>query len=325
MNSQYTFRPATLADAPQIHALQRAVSAQDQPDRIVTLQEVEADFSDPYGKAEHDSLVALDVTGTLVGLMWVFVPPEPVGEIPASLTALVHPAHRQRGIGHYLQTWGEKRAAERLSNHAESGLRRLYRVGARDSQLDRLKLFKEYGYGESRAIYRMRRDLHQPISPLVLPANIKFLTYQPEHDALAWRAIDESFEDHWGHQPLTFDEWHLYYTHSPDFRADLTVIALDTERNEVAAACMMKVVADEVASTGMKIAWLLAIGVRRPWRKMGLGAALVSQAMLNCRAAGLDYLRLGVDSDNPTGALRLYERLGFRPIWRWVWQEKNFV
>lgn len=323
--SLYTFRPATTDDAQQIYALQREVSKQDQPDRIVTLSEILADFSDPYGNAEHDSLVAVDAAGEIVGLMWVFVPPEPMGEVPASLTALVHPAHRRRGIGHHLQTWGEHRAAERLANYASSGLRRLYRVGARDTQLDRLTLFKEYGYVESRMLYRMRRDLHEPIPAPILPANIKLLTYQPEHDLLAWHAVDQAFEDHWGHQPLSLDEWHLYYTHSPDFRADLTVIALDTERNEVAAACMMKVVADEVATTGMRIAWLPSIGVRRPWRKIGLGAALVSQAMLNCRAAGLDYLRLGVDSDNPTGALRLYERLGFRPIWRWVWLEKDFV
>ena len=163
----------------------------------MTWQEVKADFSDPYGRAKYDCLVGLDGTGSVVGLMWVFVPPEPVGEIPATLTALVHLVHRRRGIGHYLQTWGEYRAAERLGKYAESGLRRLYRVGACDSQLDLLKLFKEYGYAESCVIYRMRRDLHQLISPVVLPANIKFLTYQPEHDASAWRAIDDYLRIKW--------------------------------------------------------------------------------------------------------------------------------
>jgi ribosomal protein S18 acetylase RimI-like enzyme len=136
---------------------------------------------------------------------------------------------------------------------------------------------------------------------------------------------DESFEDHWGHQPLTQEEWRIFYTHNPDFRPDLTTIAYDTMRNEVAGICIIKSSQDEIDRTGIKICYLPTIGTRRGWRKMGIGTTMLCDAMRKARAAGFDYVRLGVDSDNPSGALRLYQRFGFYVLWRWLWLEKDLA
>jgi ribosomal protein S18 acetylase RimI-like enzyme len=57
--------------------------------------------------------------------------------------------------------------------------------------------------------------------------------------------------------------------------------------------------------------WIQALGVRRAWRKRGVATALLCQSMRAFKAAGLDYATLGVDTQNLTGALQLYERLGF--------------
>jgi ribosomal protein S18 acetylase RimI-like enzyme len=42
-------------------------------------------------------------------------------------------------------------------------------------------------------------------------------------------------------------------------------------------------------------------------------------------AAGLEAATLGVDAENPTGALGIYERVGFRPIRRSVRLQRPFV
>ena len=57
--------------------------------------------------------------------------------------------------------------------------------------------------------------------------------------------------------------------------------------------------------------WLEHISVRRPWRGRGLGRALTAEGLRRLRAAGMTEAMLGVDAENPTGALGLYERLGF--------------
>jgi ribosomal protein S18 acetylase RimI-like enzyme len=57
--------------------------------------------------------------------------------------------------------------------------------------------------------------------------------------------------------------------------------------------------------------WLERISVRRPWRRRGLGRAITAEALRRLRDAGLRDAMLGVDADNPNGALELYEGLGF--------------
>jgi ribosomal protein S18 acetylase RimI-like enzyme len=63
---------------------------------------------------------------------------------------------------------------------------------------------------------------------------------------------------------------------------------------------------------GRSRGWLDSVFTRRPWRRRGLGAAHVARSLVRLREAGMTEAMLGVDSDNPTGALGLYERAGFR-------------
>jgi mycothiol synthase len=63
---------------------------------------------------------------------------------------------------------------------------------------------------------------------------------------------------------------------------------------------------------GLSRGWLEHISVRRPWRKRGLATALIAETLRLFQDMGLEEGALGVDSENPTGALRLYESLGFR-------------
>ncbi|MEO5884797.1 MAG: GNAT family N-acetyltransferase, partial [Candidatus Limnocylindrales bacterium] len=68
---------------------------------------------------------------------------------------------------------------------------------------------------------------------------------------------------------------------------------------------------DENRELGVARGWLEHISVRRPWRRRGLGRALTAEGLRRLRAAGMTDVMLGVDAENPTGALGLYEDLGF--------------
>ena len=57
--------------------------------------------------------------------------------------------------------------------------------------------------------------------------------------------------------------------------------------------------------------WLASVFVRRPWRRRGLGRAVVLRSLQIFRDRGLTSAGLGVDADNPTGALGLYTGTGF--------------
>ena len=52
----------------------------------------------------------------------------------------------------------------------------------------------------------------------------------------------------------------------------------------------------------------------RPWRGRGVARALIAASFPLLRERGMTEGALGVDTQNEFGALRLYERCGFRPV-----------
>jgi mycothiol synthase len=97
------------------------------------------------------------------------------------------------------------------------------------------------------------------------------------------------------------------------------------DRDEVAGSVMTFVWQVENETLGLSRGWLEHISVRRPWRRRGLASALIAEALLALRAAGLREAALGVDAENTSGALRVYEALGFRRVRTDVSYRKVFV
>ena len=81
--------------------------------------------------------------------------------------------------------------------------------------------------------------------------------------------------------------------------------------DEVAGVVQNWIWPEENAHLGVARGWLEHISVRRPWRRRGLARAITAEALRRLAAAGMTDAMLGVDADNPTGALGLYEGLGF--------------
>jgi ribosomal protein S18 acetylase RimI-like enzyme len=89
---------------------------------------------------------------------------------------------------------------------------------------------------------------------------------------------------------------------SEEFRGDLTRIAFDGD--EIAAYVLAY---DNVEGRE----YLGQVGTRRPWRKRGVASALISASLMAAVADGKSSASLGVDADSMTGAVGVYERLGF--------------
>jgi ribosomal protein S18 acetylase RimI-like enzyme len=58
--------------------------------------------------------------------------------------------------------------------------------------------------------------------------------------------------------------------------------------------------------------WIEAIGVIPAWRGRGIASALLVKSLHSFQAEGLERAGLDVDAENPTGALGLYQKHGFR-------------
>jgi ribosomal protein S18 acetylase RimI-like enzyme len=92
---------------------------------------------------------------------------------------------------------------------------------------------------------------------------------------------------------------------------------------EVAGFSLNGVSVEENARHGRSEAWVEELAVRRPWRKRGVATALLCASMHAFKAEGLQHAILGVDTQNLSGALRVYERVGFKSVRRYTQFEKR--
>jgi mycothiol synthase len=212
----------------------------------------------------------------------------------AELDGFVHPDDRGRGLGAWLVERAEERARElgKLKLHAYSL--------AGDARAH--ALFEQLGMRELRRFYRMVIDLEEAPPAPEWPDGLRVDTFELDDAQAFHTAMGEAFEDEWGFVTMPFEEWReMRLVKDPDF--DPTLWFLVRDGDEIAA-----VMRNEPDRSGA--GFVGALGVRKAWRKRGLALALLHHAFGEFYRRGKRRVALGVDSENPTGATRLYERAG---------------
>ena len=315
----YTWRPYRRQDVPALYHLMLAVDRAENRNLLLTLRDMETQFDDPWSNAETDSLVAFAADGQIAVWARVFANPEPQDECRAFLWCEVHPDHPGNGLADFAFSWMEARGRAKL-NEMPPHLPRVLRSSAQDDVRERVTLLERHAFRPVRYFYRMRRDLSQPIPDEHAPEGITLRTFSPELGARARQSLNEAFADHWSFEPVSEEDWQMFFMGRSDFRPDLTFIAMEGE--QVAGVCLNVVNRETNERQGTNEGWIQDLGVRRAWRKRGLASALLCASMRAFKADGLDCAMLGVDTENLTGALRLYQRLGFSPVRRFINFEK---
>jgi len=167
-------------------------------------------------------------------------------------------------------------------------------------------LLDQAGYQPIRHSWRMRISLADVAEQPVWPEGITVRTFRPGDERTFYDVNQETFEDHWEHnEPDPYDEWAHWLLQPPMFEPDLWFIAEDDREP---AAIEINHGRPELPGVG----WVGILGVRRAWRRRGLGRALLLRAFHEFRERGFEEVGLGVDAASITGATRLYESVGMR-------------
>ena len=162
------------------------------------------------------------------------------------------------------------------------------------------------GYRPIRASYYMAIELEDAPQP-VWPEGIEVGTYEPDKDeAAVYEAQQESFRDHWEHVDRPIEEWRSFLVDTPAFDPSFWFIA--REGGEVAGLCLCRTHWTGDPQHG----YVSTLGVRRPWRKRGLGLALLQHSFADMIRRGMTRATLDVDAESLTGAVGLYERAGMQ-------------
>jgi ribosomal protein S18 acetylase RimI-like enzyme len=187
-------------------------------------------------------------------------------------------------------------------------------ISANQANQPMYEFLSRNGFQVVRCSYRMRIDFDgQPAKPDI-PEGITIRSIANKADErAAYQAAFDSFRDHWGFIEEPFEAYYQRWIHQltgdPNYDPSLFFIALDGDEVAGVSLCYPRTEED----AGM--AWVGTLGVRRAWRKRGLGSALLLHSFNTFYERGIRRAGLGVDAENLTGALRLYEKAGMRP-WR---------
>lgn len=225
----------------------------------------------------------------------------------------VHPEYTGLGIGTTLIRIAENRAREHILL-APAGRRVSLRNGVYGSDHKACRLHENEGFQAIRYFWRMEIEMSEPPPQKEWPAGIYLRNAIPGQDERAvFDAFEEAFRDHWGYTPWDYDWWRQRMFENEGFDPSLWFLAMDREQIAGGALCKYR----------QQDGWVNQLAVRRPWRRAGLGRALLLHAFNEFYRRGTRKVGLGVDASNPTGATRLYEKAGMHVAHEYIAYEKE--
>jgi mycothiol synthase len=303
----YSVRAATMDDADAATDLLNACEIAENGEPDFGPGELAADWAD-IGLGERVALIEAP-DGSLAGYLAL----SSRGNVVHDADIYVHPDHTGRGLGTYLIRLSEARALSWVDS-APAGKRVVLRNPVNGVNPQANELLQNLGYEKIRHFWRMEIQMDAEPPEPTLPEGFTIRTCREGQDERAiFEAGREAYRDHWNMGPTTFDEW-LNRKHGDKYDPSLWFQLLDGE--EIAGVAVCKVFSEDMG-------WVGDLCVRRPWRKRGFGSALLQHAFREFYRRGFRRVGLGVDSQNPTGATRLYERAGMKVTRKFVIYEKE--
>ncbi len=220
----------------------------------------------------------------------------------------LHPNWRGKSIGNAMFEAAELRAQTIAASHPKETPKFL-QVEPLDSEKDLVSLLERRGYKPARYETHMVRGLADPFPEATMPAGLKVRPVEPRDVRPIFDASNEAFRDHWGIRDMSEEEYKMQLE-SPEFQPELWKVAWDGD--QMASVIHNFIDHKENKEYRRKRGYTEGICTRRPWRKLGLARSLLVQSMQMFKEMDMTETALSVDSENPSGAFRLYEGVGYR-------------
>ena len=304
-----TLRPHRDGDLPEFVRISNAANVADGIDERTSEAGLGNWLLHPRdGFTPVTDVVVATVDERMVGYGWVDWVLTTDGRREYRTRGHVDPAWRRRGVGTAILAHNEARLREIAAGHPDDRPKVLGAF-ASERRVGATALLTHAGYRPVRYFFDMTRPDLDGVEVPPLPEGLE-LRGVSDRDGFRrlFDADAEAFMDHWGGfdaSEATFNLW----LNEPSFDPSLFVVAWDGD--EIAGAVINSIDEEENAALDRRRGLLDSVFVRRPWRRRGLAAALVARSLVVLRERGMTSAWLGVDADNPTGALGIYERAGF--------------
>ncbi len=269
---------------------------------------------------DDDMVMVAAVDGSLAGyarVEWADVPGEPTRYW---MVPHIDPAFRDTGLWMALAEAAITRNLELAADHESTTDKVLEGFSERDLEPDVCAWYESLGFEVETYGASMARSIEGELPDHRLPDGLEIRPVTEDQLGQIWEADQAAFRDHWGWSEPTENDYQRFLE---DPLRDISMWRVAWDGDEVAGQVKSFINHEENEALGKKRGWTEYISTGRKWRKQGVASALIAASFRALRDAGMTEAALGVHAENPTGAFRLYESLGFEVESMWLTWHKS--
>jgi mycothiol synthase len=303
----FTARSLSVDDAAAVAAVLAAAEPVDDTGEFPDATDMADWWANWNADLDRDGVAVCDSAGLLIAYATVTASPTFREAFTVDLEGRVRPDQRGRGIGRALFSWQLARGAELHAEREPLAPCRL-EVAVPENMTSLEGLVRRAGLRPERWYRAMSRPLTD-LPPLQAVPGIELVPYTPDRDDEVRRAHNAAFTEHHGSSERDPETWQALFTGQRAFRPDLSVLAI--EDGVLLGYVLAYVFEADALALGERRSDLGQIGVLPQARGRGLASAMIAAALHAAAGHDCQGASLQVDTDNVTGALRLYEKLGF--------------
>jgi mycothiol synthase len=283
----------------------------DERDTVETTEHIRNDYMLTPGFDPVRSIRLAEVDGTAVG--WAVGTARPSNEGPMLLGVRCRlvPEWRSDALDDALLVAAEACATtDADTQHPGDPSPRQFQAWVGDTDRHTHALMERGGYAPVRWGHEMARNLADPIPDAPLPPGVEFRPVTRDVAMTVLRVFDEAARDTWEYPGFPEDELAANLDHPVYGQLAHWVVAWAGD--EPVSGSLGFVNDEENEAFGRRRGYVESIWTRRTWRGRGLASAVIARSLAMYREEGMTEGHLSVDTQNPSGALGLYERMGFR-------------
>ena len=302
------------ADFPAMAAIITAANKADQDDESVSVEEIAANYKHMQRSDTARDMVFIEIGGKLVSYGRCWWDQESEGSYIYSFFLHISPEWRGMGlerpvVDHFLHHLGD------IAKEHQGSSSKLYQTWSSIAKPDWNQLLEQIGFEPVRYTIGMVRPGNLPLERAALPEGVEIRPVQQEHMRQIFDAEKEAFLDHFGTIVHT-EEDYQYWVAEPHQDPKLWKVAWDGD--QVVGMVRNYINQEENKAFKRKRGYTDHISVRRPWRRIGVARALLTESIQMFMEMGMEDTTLGVDTQNSNGAHDLYTGLGYQEVRRFI-------
>jgi ribosomal protein S18 acetylase RimI-like enzyme len=311
-----SFRGET--DFPVMADIITGANLADGEEEVIKAEHIQRNYSHLQRSDTARDLIFIEIDGQALGYGRCMWDAESDGDHLYSFFIHMKAEGREKGIGFAVGNYFMQRLTESSGDHPADA-NKFFQSWGSAHQIWYGELMEKLGFTPVRYGISMLRPCSQPVEVLPLPEGLATRQITPELYRAVWDASTEAFRDHWGFVEPT-EENYKAWLDFPWFQPEIWKVAFDGD--QIVGMVRNYINEEENQAFGRKRGYTEFISVRQPWRRQGIAKGLLTQSIQMFIDMGMYETALGVDTENLSGALNLYQSVGYVENKRYITYRK---